>query len=139
MKFDYLTQPNFSDPNAPWVSRPYIPICLRYQQDSANVYALVDSGADTCLFHSSVGQALGLDVTTGRLQKFFGISEEGIEVYFHTLKFQIIGSTDLFEIEAGFTPSDGVKAILGQKGFFERYKIIFERYKDRLEIIPNRK
>lgn len=139
MKFDYLKQPNFLNPNKPWVSRPLIPANLFYKDKSLKVYSLVDSGADASLFHYSIGKELGIDVEAGRKEQFFGISRDGIDVYFHKIKLQVIGLPEIIELEVGFTYSEGVAAILGQSGFFENYHIKFERDKERIEIVPVRK
>lgn len=139
MKFDYLKQPNFLNPAKPWISRPLIPIRLTHQDKHLDVYALVDSGADVSVFHSSIAKELGIDIQSGRKEKFFGIAGEGVDVYFHKIKLQIIGAPEVIEIEAGFTDSKGVAAILGQAGFFENYHIKFERDKERVEITPIRK
>ncbi len=91
MKFDYLKQPNFLNPNKSWISRPLIPINLFYKGKSLKVYSLIDSGADTSLFHYSIGKELEIDIKTGRKEQFFGIVKDGIDVYFHKIKLQIIG------------------------------------------------
>jgi hypothetical protein len=136
MKFDYLKQPNFLNPQKPWISRPVIPVRLSYKDKYLDVYALIDSGADASIFHSSIAKELDIDIVSGRKEKFFGISGEGIDVYFHKVQIQIIGSSESIGIEAGFTDSKGVGAILGQAGFFENYHIKFERDKERVEITP---
>lgn len=139
MKFDYLKQPNFLNPQKPWISRPLIPVRLINKDKQLKVYALLDSGADASLFHSSIAKELGIDMETGRRESFFGISGENINVYFHSINLQIIGSSETVELEAGFTDSKGVAAILGQTGFFENYHIKFERDKERLEVTPVKK
>lgn len=40
------------------------------------------------LIHGEV--ALGLDLTSGIKQEFFGISGHAVEAYFHLVKFQIV-------------------------------------------------
>jgi len=136
MKFDYFKQPNFLNPNKPWISRPLIPVRLLYNDKHIDVYALIDSGADASLFHSSIGKELGIDIGVGRKEKFFGISADGIDVYFHKVQLQIKGLSEIIDLKVGFTESKGVGAILGQSGFFENYHIKFERDKERIEITP---
>jgi len=46
---------------------------------------------------------------------------------------------EMIKIEAGFTDSPGVHAILGQADFFQHFKITFERYKERMEITSPRR
>ncbi|MGE5444512.1 MAG: retropepsin-like aspartic protease [Ignavibacteriales bacterium] len=139
MKFKYLKQPSLLDPQKPWISRPFIPVRLVYKDKYIDVYGLVDSGADASLFHSSVAKELGIDLESGKRKQFFGITEQGIDVYFHKIRLQIRGFSDSIELEVGFTNSKGVGAILGQAGFFENYHIKFERDKEQVEITPIRK
>jgi|ERR1043166_876506 predicted aspartyl protease len=133
MQFPYQRVPG-ADPKAPWVPMPLLKVRLSHNDKHINVNALVDSGAASSLFHSSIAEALGLDLTSGIKQEFFGISGHAVEAYFHLVKFQIVGSTDEHEIAIGFTDSDGVGALLGQSDFFQRHQIKFERYKEQMEI-----
>jgi len=137
MKFPYLKQPT-ADPSAPWISRPVIPVRLFYRGTPFDVYALLDSGADVTLFHSSVARALGIDLATGRQVAFRGIAGDAVAGYFHTIQLQLIGSPEVIELEAGFTDAPGVRAILGQTGFFEHYRITFDRSKELIEIRPKK-
>jgi len=139
MKFDYLKQPNFRDPQKPWVSRPFIPVRLFYQNSHIDLFALIDSGADACLFHISLGRALGIPVEQGERQVFYGIEASGVEVYFHQIRLEIRGVAGTIVIKAGFVDSKNVSGILGQQDFFENYKITFERSKEIIEINPIRK
>jgi hypothetical protein len=127
MKFEYLKQPNFNDPQKPWIARPMVPIRLSHQGKHIDVYALVDSGADTALFHSSIAIELGIDIKKGRKQAFRGIAENAaVDGYFHRVSLQVIGAPTPIEMEIGFTESKGVGALLGQTGFFDAYDIRFD-------------
>ena len=97
------------------------------------VVCLVDSGADECLFHASIGRSLGIDIESGRYMKFNGIAGS-IEAYIHPLEIQLQDFSDRVIIKAGFTESEGVDAILGQAGFFENYRICFDRSRSRVEV-----
>jgi len=46
------------------------------------------------------------------------------------------GISDPINMEVGFTHSNGVGALVGQKGFFDNFQITFERYKNRFDITP---
>ncbi len=65
--------------------------------------------------------------------KFNGIAGS-IEAYIHPLEIQLQDFPERVNIKAGFTESEGVHAILGQAGFFENFKICFERKRWRIEI-----
>jgi len=140
MKFDYLKQPNFRNPNQPWISRPLIPVRLLNGEKQIRLLALVDSGADSSLFHASIARELGLDLRSGREQTYHGISGgNGITAFVHSIEMQIQGAPEVVKLQAAFTESEGVGAILGQSDFFDFYHIRFEKDKDRIEIVPGRK
>ena len=97
------------------------------------IVCLVDSGADQCLFHASIARSLGIDVESGRHKEFDGIADS-IEAYMHPIEIQIQDFAERVKVVAGFTESDGVHAILGQAGFFENFRICFERYRWKIEV-----
>jgi gag-polyprotein putative aspartyl protease len=139
MKFDYLKQPNFNDPHKPWISRPMIPVRLSHQGKRVDIYALVDSGADTSLFHASLATALGIDFKKGRRQQLFGIAAGvAVDAYYHMITLQVLGAPASLQIDVGFTESRGVGALLGESGFFDAYQIRFEKSKERMELLPVR-
>jgi len=134
MKFPYLKLPT-ADPRQPWKARPYIPIVLENSGiTSPTIAALVDSGADRCIFHGDIGRAIGLKITEGVLHKFTGIEGGMLESYLHKVKIRVVGYSRSIEVIAGFSESAGVGAILGQEGFFDAFKITFQRSKNRIEI-----
>jgi hypothetical protein len=133
MKFPYIKVPT-TDPRKPWLSRSIIPVIISTQEKNVRVDALIDSGADCCLFNYELGKRLGLEVEKGQVRQLSGI--EGIQTitWFHKIILQIVGSNDKVLIEAGFTKSPGVFAILGQEGFFDAFRIKFERDRGIIEI-----
>jgi len=138
MKFPYLKTPR-ADPRKKWISRPIIPITLFGPKGSVNVDALIDSGADRCLFNAQIGREIGLEIEKGEKESFSGIEGGEIVAYLHKVKLQIIGIDKIVELEAGFTDAPGVFAILGQDGFFDAFKIKFEKDHNIIEITPVKK
>lgn len=133
MKFSYIEIPS-SDPTKPPARRPYVVIRLLCGSSFQDLWCLVDSGADVCLFPSSIG----IDVESGRKGQIGGIAEQAVAVYYHSVRLIVRGLSGV-DVEAGFTDSKGVRTgILGQKGFFDNYKIVFERYKDTIDIADKR-
>ena len=61
MRFSYLKIPR-DDPRKKWISRPIIPITLFGPKGSVNVDALIDFGADRCLFNGELGREIGLEI-----------------------------------------------------------------------------
>jgi len=138
MKFPYLKIPS-ADPQKPWIIRPIIPVIISSQQKSVRIDALIDSGAARCFFHYELGKRLGLEVEKGRLEYISGIEGLRSEVWTHSITLQIVGSDKQILIKAGFTKSAGVFAILGQEGFFDAYRVRFERDRGVIEITSSPK
>jgi len=135
MKFPYLKTPR-ADPRKKWISRPIIPIILFGTKGSVSIDALIDSGADRCLFNAEIGREIGLDIKTGEKEIFSGIEGGQIIAYLHKIQLKIIGIEKRIEITAGFTDAPGVFAILGQDGFFDAFRIKFEKDHNIIEITP---
>lgn len=75
MKFRYRKIPNQSHPGRDWFNRPYLKVRLFNAENYKDVLALVDSGADSCLFHSSISDELGIDSRSGLRTEFGGIPQ----------------------------------------------------------------
>ena len=131
--FDYRRVPDRTITRKRWIKRPMLQVTLVNGTKRHQIACLVDSGADECLFHASIGRSLGLDVESGRYKKFDGIAGS-IDAHMHPIELMVQDVPDRVKIDAGFTESDGVHAILGQAGFFENFKICFERYRWRIEV-----
>lgn len=131
--FDYRKVPDHNIPRKRWMKRPMLQITLFKGGKHRQIVCLVDSGADECIFHASIARSLGIDLKSGRYKQFDGIAGS-IEAYMHEIEMQIQDLEERVKIEVGFTESDGVDAILGQAGFFENFRICFERYRWRIEV-----
>jgi predicted aspartyl protease len=135
MKFRYKKVPDLAHPTNKWVSRPYLLVTLFYGTNKRPVLSLVDSGADYCLFHSSVADELGIDLESGWIKEFGGIAAgEPVQAYMHTIQIEIQGFGERVEIEAGFADSDAIGGLLGGVGFLDNYKVTLEKYKGRFQI-----
>lgn len=135
MKFQYYKIP-IADPKRKWIARPMIPIILSGPRGTLLVDALIDSGADRCIFHVDIGKRLGLDLDKSPSEYFTGIEAGRLSSKIHDVSLQIIGMSDSIKVSAGFIDSPGVSAILGQDGFFDAFQIKFERDRNTVEIIP---
>lgn len=126
MKFPYFKLPSF-DPNLKWIARPYIPIRLTGPKGFWEGYGLIDSGADRSLFNIQIAEKIGLNLAGGQLENFGGIEGGTLRASLQKVSLQVIGMSREIEITAGFVKSTGVAAILGQEGFFDSFRIKFER------------
>ena len=135
MRFDYRKVPTAATPKKHWVKKPLLQVSLLNGGRRTNVVCLVDSGAEDCIFHSSIASLLGIDLKSGTLKSFTGIAKgHPIDGYLHTVELQVYGMTERVSIDAYFTEAEGVSALLGQSGFFENFKVTFERYKGQFEV-----
>jgi len=119
------------------VLRPIIPIGLLFNGRSVRYEALIDSGADFNIFNAEIGEILGININSGKKIKFSGIAGKPFEVYIHNLILEVGGWQ--YKIKAGFSYeiSPYGFGILGQRGFFNLFKIKFVFSKGIIEIIPD--
>ena len=106
--------------------RPVIPVVLRHQDRFVSYGALVDSGADLCLFHSEVADYLGFDLSKNIPREVFGVGGKASIYHLHKITIEIGGVP--YEIETGFISGVSGKVmsygVLGQKGFFDLFKSV---------------
>jgi len=139
MKFDYQKFPSTVSSTSAWINKPIIRIRLAHGDKAVMTDALIDSGADTSLFHSSLATKLGIDLKSGIRKDFYGIAGDPVPGYFHPVHLQIVGMNTAVKLLVAFTLAEGVAALLGQADFFQSFQIKFERYNERIEINPARK
>ena len=89
MRFPYKRFPLRPTPDSPrrgYVFRPVIPIRLHRGDQQVSFEALIDSGADFCIFHSSLGELIGLDILSGEEVIFQGVAGINQKAYFHPVQ-----------------------------------------------------
>ncbi len=95
--------------------------------------ALVDSGADDCLFPASLATSLGITIPNQRSYVFSGTIQEPQLAFFEKIEIGIWDSRAsaiafTFGLDAGFCPTlehTGC-GLLGQNGFFSRFKVTID-------------
>jgi hypothetical protein len=125
VRFAYKNYPNTSSADD-WlavlqvqISNPakHSPPCRKFE-------AVIDSGASICLFHSSVGESIGLNIENGSKDETMGVSGAPTTIYRHTIHLHLLGN--MFKIRAGFLRELPFGGLLGRIGFFEHFKITFD-------------
>lgn len=139
LRFKYQTFPASPLPAFPArqsVCRPVIDIRLLFDKKSTQYKVLLDSGADFCIFHAEIADLLELPVKSGKKITFFGTGGTPQDAYFHTIKIELGGwPMDLycgFSYEMQTLPY----GLLGQTGFFDRFKVIFDYSTKQIELKP---
>jgi hypothetical protein len=89
-------------------------------------YAIVDSGADDCMFPGVFAAQIGLEVTSGRPYRFSGAGSRGQLAYFFDIEVEIAGALK-YKLPVGFTQALDASRVglLGQNGFFDRFNVSF--------------
>jgi hypothetical protein len=100
------------------------------------VISLVDSGADLCLFHSDIGRMLGIEIEAAPELAFQGVSGAKEVAYLHRVDL-IVRGLNAITLDVGFTNSMAAgTGLLGQRGFFEQFRINFELSQKFFEVVP---
>jgi aspartyl protease len=89
--------------------------------------AIVDSGADHCVFPRLFMQPLGIDPFTSPVEGTAGVGSTNVPTHFSNITIDLQGVVRL-PVYAGFTTGLDHLGIglLGQAGFFEAFKITFD-------------
>jgi hypothetical protein len=132
MKVPYVLHPDNTKAKG-YTEVPEVTVSLSYRGNQETVRALVDSGADECVFHSSVADSLNIDLESGVPRQYHPIGSPPFTGYVHRVGLQLKGFNERIMVEVGFSESCN-QSLLGQIGFFDHYEIIFRGYEKRLEI-----
>ncbi|MBI3283080.1 retropepsin-like domain-containing protein [Candidatus Curtissbacteria bacterium] len=106
---------------SPQIIRPIVPIVLKARNKFAVNLALIDSGADRCIFDIEIAKALSIKLRPNKIS-LKGIGRDKVVGNLGEIELNINGiSYDLIAIFAPMEEFD--HGILGQKGFFDHFDI----------------
>lgn len=127
-RFDYK---RYLLPDGNTVGRPVIPILIRnpYTNQAIEYEALIDSGADRCVFPAVIGEMIGYDIESGDREYVGGaIAGERSPMFVHAVEITPGGywKGPILLTAAAFMPdlSNTGHGLLGQIGFFDRLSYI---------------
>lgn len=139
MKFPYhktLLYPE-SDYFGSSLLKPIIPIKIIVGEKQIDYFALIDSGADFCIFDGEIGEYLGLDIKTGKKINFGGVQEmTGAVAYLHEVILNVGGIGTKTFLGFSYDIAKHGFGLLGQKGFFEIFVVKFDLAKREIELKP---
>lgn len=132
MKFAYELVPSMN--TGAYNLQPRVPITFTNPNNgkSISVKALVDSGATISFLNLRLAKFLELDLTPESQGGVFSANQAAV-AYFHDLSVKVKKDTHEFLMPCGFMDLS-TDAVVGQTGFFEHYKIVFERYNKTFEL-----
>lgn len=139
MKFSYrkLLLPQWSNYFGASILKPIIPLKIIIRGEELKYAALIDSGADFCIFDAEIGEYLGLDIRNGPREEFGGIQEKGgAEAFLHEVTLNIGGWDCKTIIGFSYDIAKHGFGVLGQKGFFEHFIVKFDLSKEEIELKP---
>jgi len=134
-KFPYIIIPGKDQED---VCLPWISVSLNYPKThkiTSPIWALIDSGADSCLCCLEIGQWLGIKFKKQPQKVFTAVNGEQFSGFKERIKMFFSGKK--YFCDFYFSKSIPVKSpiILGQNGFFDQHKIIFNLPEKELEVI----
>ena len=112
--------------------RPIIPIMLKFNKVEFKYLALLDSGADFNIFHGDIAKILKIDLGKIKNSMEFSGIRQGAEGKGYFMSIDVGVNSNFKNTPVVFSndiSGDGY-GILGQQGFFNNYKILFD-YKTR--------
>jgi len=125
MRFRYTDIQNHQDPQRPF-QRPYLIVRLFNGNRHKDVISLVDSGADLCIFHSDIGRMLGIEIEAAPELAFQGVSGAKEVASLHRVDLVVRGLSSI-TLDVAFTNSMAAgTGLLGQRGFFEQFRVNFD-------------
>jgi len=103
-------------------------LTLANGQQTVACYAIVDSGADNCVFPLTFVQPLGLDPLLTSAESTSGVGSYAVPTFFWDIVVHLHGTPISFPGRAGFTdgPNRIGLGLLGQDGFFNRFGVRFD-------------
>ena len=137
MKFPYVKL-RHRDPHQKYILAPWIPINFQAHDDNYEIFALIDSGADFCIFDRGVAQFLRINIKSGRLLKTGGLSGSSNVYYFDNIWITVGGYQ--IKVTAGFVSgilADGsLSGILSRQGFFDYFKVCIDEKSKEIGLKP---
>lgn len=116
--------------------RPVIPIQLDTPKGKIEYLALIDSGADYCLFHASIGELMGIKIKSGKTLTFRGTSGAIQKAYFHRITFKISNENCTTIVGFSYDLEKLAFGLLGQDGFFDKWIVKFDYHLGEIDLQP---
>jgi hypothetical protein len=133
-----------------WTEYPYIDFIYRedtkYKQAGFTIdiikngktisnLAIVDSGAYISIFPDSFAESFGIDKSKCKKHEVGGITGPDVEGFESNVKIRIPKFDEEFEIPVVFVPDLNSDVLLGQKGFFDLFRVKFDKVQNTFSLI----
>ena len=129
MRYSYKAFPlSYIDPvtklDQTW--KPVLQVFISHSgRRSKSLEAIVDTGADHCIFDAGIADGLGIQLRAGEEVVFSGIAR-GAETtgYLHRVTLTVAAQT--YDVPIVFAYGLATTGILGQIGFFDHFVVTFD-------------
>jgi hypothetical protein len=138
VKYKYTVVAGAETVAGKFVKRPVVEIEISHKKQARKFLAVIDSGADNTLMPSYIADVLGIDRRGCPQYSVMGISMEPIEGFIADIDFLVRKQTVKFTAPVVFIERN-IPILLGQEGFFDTYRIRFEKDHDIFEVVPVRR
>ncbi len=133
MNFKYKSLPRKDGPPR---KTPTIPVTFFGSEDSIDIVAILDSGADISVLPLEVGEQLSLDLTRNR-SPCGGIGGE-VDTAEDRVRVRISQGHEnyTFEIPVKIVldPYSTIPVLIGREGFFDKFEITFDEGRERISL-----
>ncbi|MEK7558605.1 MAG: hypothetical protein AAB507_02145 [Patescibacteria group bacterium] len=134
MKYKYLADAQTETIGGHYVKRPVIEIELSKKgHKSRKFIAIIDSGADHILMSTEIAELFGINWRKSRTRKITGISMQQQDGYVGEINLSVSHIGETLTMPVLFI-NFRIPILLGQEGFFDNYRIKFEKDHDTFEI-----
>lgn len=130
-----------NNPSIPFFLRPHLEILIINGMRNVRLSAQIDTGADQILINKSWASHLGIEWKKGDPSYTYGIIPPSparptrIPTYIHQVEVEVMNLPQSRKrMPVGFINSPNVGALLGQIGFFDNFRVSFERFNNFFEI-----
>lgn len=107
--------------------RPVLEVELSTPAKKIKTMALVDSGSESILINESFAQVFHISLHTNETVRIGGIGGEGKIGHRSSIKIKIEGYDEAVLTDVIFVPDLPFDVLLGQRGFFDRFDVRFEK------------
>ena len=117
-----------------FVWRPIIPVFLIVGKIIVGYEALIDSGADYNVFDGEIATILKINLTRGKKRQISGLGNQIIKGYEHKLQIKVGDRIFISKIIFSNQIPPHSFGVLGNDGFFNRFKVTFDYPRKLIEI-----
>lgn len=115
---------------------PVIEVTLKNNGKTLKYAVLIDSGADFNIFHADIAPLLDINMADLKEPIEFGGVKKGSKCIGYLAGIQIEIDGETYNVPAVFTSDMSVNgyAIVGQRGFFDHFKIEFDYHNKKITL-----